>query len=296
MQRERSNTPFRRKDGLLKKIIKDPLIHFIIIGGALFYATSIFGAPPHSNNLANNQASNQIVVTTLKQKHLADLFEVSWQRTPNEDELNVLIQEHIKEEVYYREALALGLDEDDTVVRRRMRQKLEFMHEDAATTHPPSDDILKAYFEANASDYKTNSIFSFQHVLVSKSKDNTQSVASDALTKLRNGIPSLKLSKSSVLPITMELETARSIANTFGDDFLSQLAKLKIKQWQGPLTSPFGTHIVYVSFAQKAEPLSFSRARHKLEVNYMQEKREELAKQNYDNLQKRYRITIVKKP
>ncbi len=128
------------------KLLKDPLIHFLMLGGLLF-----FSAPLWKRATA---PKNEILITQAGQKHLADLFSLTWQRPPSQDELTNLVAEHIKEEIYYREALALGLDENDTIVRRRMRQKLEFMQEDLSGGQEPSLEDLKTYYVAHKERYK----------------------------------------------------------------------------------------------------------------------------------------------
>jgi hypothetical protein len=274
---------------LTARFLKDPLIHFIVLGGLLFVGASLWGG--------GTKPQDEIIITKAAQQHLADLFEITWQRKPNAEELKNLTQEHIKEEIYYREALALGLDENDTIVRRRLRQKLEFMQEDLSSLTPPSETDLRAFFENHKDDYKTDHILSFQQIVVSSKRlnpDNPQII--QALEKLKSGAIPHTLSKSSLLPVAMKLENEKSIANTFGESFVKEISTLPIGEWQGPITSGFGTHLVNINLNQNSKPLAFEQARNKVAVDYTQFQREAAATNYYDNLRNQYRISIEDMP
>ena len=276
-----------------QKWLKDPLVHFLVLGGLLFALVSFWG--PENANISNSQ--KDIIVTQAGQKHLADLFELTWQRKPTQDELNNLIEDHIKEEIYYREALALGLDENDTIVRRRLRQKLEFMQEDLNAQESPSEAELKAYFTAHQDQYMTEHLYSFEQVLVSPKKLSAQELQNtEAPIKIRAGkIPLQKLSRSNLLPLSIKLETQKTVGNTFGADFTQQLAEIKgdkMGQWIGPIYSGFGTHMVRLSRSLPAKPLSFAQARDRVERDYLQARREQTAEDFYKNLRDQYRIKI----
>lgn len=271
-----------------KRVLSDPLLHFLVVGAALYLLAPLVG---------NKESSkDEITITAAGQKHLADLFELTWQRTPAADELKNLVQEHIKEEIYYREALALGLDENDTIVRRRMRQKLEFMQEDLSSTVQPTEVQLKEYFIANNGKYTTGYIISLTQMVVSSKRLEADALEiRHAFKKLIEGQEANTLSRSSLLPVKMNLETKKSISNTFGSDFTEQIIKLgngDTGKWGGPIYSGFGTHMVNVSLIQNPKPLTFAQARNKVSVDYMQSQREKSASNYYRNLRDQYRITI----
>lgn len=279
--------PKPETDSLFKRVIKDPLFHFLILGGFLFLIAPYFGGSP-----ANSK--NEIVITLAGQQHLADLFELTWQRKPTPDELSNLIEEHIKEEVYYREALALGLDDNDTIVRRRLRQKLEFMQEDLSSLVTPTEVELKAFFNDRIDQYKTDSILSFTQTLVSTKRleaDNEN--IGNVLGQLSSGIKASAISRSSLLPISMKLETEKAIANTFGNDFFAQVTELKTGEWSGPVYSGFGTHLVNVHLNQEAKPQGFEASRTKVLVDYTQALRDASAANYYKNLRNQYLIKIA---
>lgn len=272
---------------LFQKTLKDPLFHFLILGGLLFGAVSIWGT--------GSKPQDEIVITQAGQQHLADLFALTWQRKPSVTELENLVEEHIKEEVYYREALMLGLDDNDTIVRRRLRQKLEFMQEDLSGLQDPAEDELRAYFASHEDQYRTNRILSFKQVLISPKKLDAKRVAKLQIEdKLISGIAPESLSRSSLLPVSMNLESEKSIMNTFGSDFMEQISTMEIRKWAGPIYSGFGTHFINISLDQPAKPLTFEQARSKVGIDLIQSQRETAAANYYKNLRSQYRITIVK--
>ena len=275
-------------DTFFKKFIKDPLFHFLLLGVGLYFISIIWDE--------STQPKNRIQITQLEQTHLADLFEITWQRPPSAGELTNLISEHIKEEVYYREALALGLDNNDTIVRRRMRQKLEFMQEDLSAAKQASEQDLKKYYVANKDKYFTNHLISFSQALVSTGQGKQSQAVTQAVEKLQNGVRPAQLSLSSLLPVSLNLETKKSIANTFGDGFLQQILQLETHTWHGPISSAFGTHVVYVNQNQAAKPLNFEAARTKINIDLIQMRREQSAEQYYQTLKDKYHITIEDTP
>jgi len=272
---------------LFQKTLKDPLFHFLILGGLLFGVVSIWGT--------GSKPQDEIVITQAGQQHLADLFTLTWQRKPSTTELENLVEEHIKEEVYYREALALGLDDNDTIVRRRLRQKLEFMQEDLSGLQELAEDELRAYFASRKDQYRTDRILSFKQVLISPKKLDANRVAKLQIEeKLVSGVAPESLSRSSLLPVSINLETEKSIISTFGSDFMEQISAMEIRKWAGPIYSGFGTHFINISLDQPAKPLTFEQARSKVGIDLIQSQREAAAANYYINLRSQYRITIVK--
>jgi hypothetical protein len=160
----------------MTRLLKEPLLHFIVLGAALF---SLF-------NLVNQKRAEQpakIVISVGQVANLADGFARTWNRLPSQDELRGLLEDHIREEVYYREAKALGLDRDDTVVRRRLRQKLEFLAEDMVVE--PTDAELQTFLTANAERFKSDDRFTFTHVFLSdERREGRESDAAAIAAKL----------------------------------------------------------------------------------------------------------------
>ncbi len=275
--------PTSNRGSFFAKALRDPLVHFIILGGLLFVLVSLWG---HGSG-----KTEDIIITPEMRTHVANLFEATWQRKPTPSELDALMDDQIKEEIYYREALKLGLDQNDTIVRRRMRQKLEFLQEDASNEAPPTEAQLRAFYETHKAKYTTDRHLSFTQILLAPQRLTPEDPhVAEAKKALGAGADPAKITRSSLLPLDMKLETAKTVSDTFGKDFLAQISKLKTGVWAGPITSGFGTHLVRIRLNQPPQALSFEQARTKLKSDFMRTRREKSAKTFYENLRKNYHV------
>ena len=209
---------------------KDPLVMFFAVGLVLFF---IAGGIGDDERLSIEVRSQDI-------DRLAQQWSLQMRREPSTRELDGLVDQYLKEEIYYREALHLGLDRDDTIVRRRMLQKLTFLTEDLAVSDAPTGDTLKQYHQANSEQYKQPKRYSFQHRYFSTDRrDNAEQIAAQAVTE-----KSL-LGDPFMLQRQYAQRSEREIGDLFGREFATALAALKPdQQWQGPLRSAYGWHAV----------------------------------------------------
>ena len=166
----------------LQKILREPLLHFLVLGAGLFVLYGVVG------KLADER-SDRIVVTEAKIGNLAEVFERTWRRPPTPAELDGLIEDHLKEEIFYREALALGLDRDDTVIRRQLRLKMQFISEDVATQTEPTEAELRAFLAEHADRFRSPSRISFTQVYLSPDRrgEDAWSDAERLLVALNTG-------------------------------------------------------------------------------------------------------------
>ena len=161
------------------KLFKEPLLHFLLIGAALFL---VYGWRSNSASVPGGQAGTptaQIVVTRDALDQMNSLFAKTWQRQPTEEEQKRLIEDFVRNEIYYREAIAIGLDRDDEVLKRRLRQKMEFIYEDITSWAEPTDEDLKAFMKKHPEKYLTDPQIAFRQVYISAYKRGT-SAESDA--------------------------------------------------------------------------------------------------------------------
>ena len=147
-----------------RRLVREPLVHFLLLGGMLFGAWYLFNDQPQVSD------SNRIVIDEAQMASLAATFQRTWLRPPTHEELLGLVQDRIKEEILYREALALGLDRDDQVIRRRLRQKMEFVSIDLTEPDPPTEAQLQAYLDANRDRFRTSERLSFTQVYLKQDK------------------------------------------------------------------------------------------------------------------------------
>lgn len=225
----------------IRKILGEPLLHFLLIGVGLFYLFGLMNGPATNN-------PNQIVVTPGQVELLVQNYSRTWMRPPTPEEMDFLVNEYVRDEVYYREALALGLDKDDDLIRRRLRQKLEFILDDVAAQLDPSDEELNEFLNANVEQFRTETEVAFQQVYLSFDKrDDIVADAAAMLRRLEAGEDPEQLGDSVMLRSSFELTSQQDIERQFGFEFAHELLNLPVGEWVGPVASGFGGHLVLVS-------------------------------------------------
>jgi hypothetical protein len=275
----------------MKSILREPLVHFLLLGGLLFLFFEWRGS--------GGPTSSRIVITPGLVEHLASGFGRTWQRPPTDAELKGLIDDYVKEEIATREAVAMGLDRDDTIIRRRLRQKLEFLVEDAASSAPPTDAELQAWLDKHPQSFRAEPQLAFRQVYVSP-QHRGASAAKDAerlLARLRAKGPVVAtdgLGDASMLPEEMRLGPLREVSRAFGEDFAQDLMKIEPGQWTGPLESPYGLHLVLVRERVKGAPPQLAEIRPMVEREVLAERRKRDLDALYERLLAKYTVTIEK--
>jgi len=220
------------------KIIREPISLFIVLGVLLFlvyiWTTTYY-----------DQKSRQITVTEGQIQVLKETFTRTWNREPTDQELNAQIENFIKDEIFYKEAVALGLDKSDIAVKRRLRQIMEMMMDDMATVYP-SEDQLKRYLSANPDKFRRDPLVSFRHIYFST--DN-QDQAEEILGKLKDSLPvdEDNFDGLALIPNELSRESYRGVERMFGKSFSDEIFKLKPGIWEGPVESAYGYHLVFIS-------------------------------------------------
>jgi parvulin-like peptidyl-prolyl isomerase len=229
---------------VIRRLLREPLLHFLLIGTALFllYEASNGGRP---------DAPREIVISEARIEALAQNFATVWMRPPTAVELKGLIDDYVAEEVYYREAVAMGLDQDDTVIRRRLRQKMEFISEDVADSIEPTDAQLQSYLAQNAGKFVRPAELTFRQVYlnVARRGETVRADAEKLLAELQAGrgpADPAEAGDTTLLPATMQAASPQAIASAFGVEFARQVDEAPIGQWSGPIESAFGLHLVWV--------------------------------------------------
>lgn len=227
---------------------------------------------------------------------LSQGFEKVWQRSPTQPEMQALIQNYIREEVLYREALAMGLDRDDAIVRRRMRQKMEFLSEDIADLDPPDEAELQAYLDANPETYRQPTRFSFRQVYLNPAnhgQDLDKNVI-ELLSSLRsNDAHAIDAGESLMLEYEFENATERDIERTLGRQFLQQLRDSQTGSWQGPIRSGFGLHLVFISQRINGQIPRLGEVRAEVLRDWSARKRKQTNEAIYQAFRKRYKVIIT---
>jgi len=270
---------------MLWRLLREPILHFLAIGGLIFL---VFAA------LDDRQepTADVIEVTPERIDQLAAGYRSVWKRMPTADELDALIEAYIQEEVYYREALALGLDRDDTVVRRRLRQKLEFITDTGADLLKPAAGELEAYFAANEPTYQRRSHMAFEQVYLGENPDSKSvSRALRALTS-EPDTDRAAFAKRTLLPANLELSPPAAIDSVFGQGFFARLSNLAPGVWAGPVASGYGMHLVRVLEHRPGLIPPLEVVRETVLRGWKAAKAKEIRKLHYDRLRARYVVKI----
>ena len=278
---------------MLRKVLREPLVHFLALALVIFGA---YGAL----NKSTSVSPNQIVVTQATVEHMAALFARTWQRPPSHVELKGLIDDYVKEEIYYREALALGLDTNDTLIRRRLRQKMEFLNDAEIEALNPTEVQLEEYLQAHPSKFAVDSEISFHQVFLSSKKrgDKASEEATSILAALRSD-PSLdptSLGDPTLLPSELTAASQSVIGSTFGAEFAGAVAQVTPGTWFGPVTSAFGVHVVRVSEVKAGRAPRLAEVRETVTREWTFETRKALADRRFAKLLDRYQITVESPP
>ena len=226
----------------MKFWLKEPLLHFLLIGtGIFFFYGWIAGV--------DQFRSNEIKVTSARQQNLALTFSRTWQRPPTQSELDGLIKDFIREEIAYREGVAMQLDVDDIVIRRRLRQKLEIFAKDVVSQSPPIDERLQDYLDENSSDFLIQPLYTFRQILFRVDDDAAQAMenALSVLQSLRSGAADAEnAGDTSLLPTSFSSTRPADVDATFGSGFAEQIEDLQPGEWHGPVRSGIGLHLVFI--------------------------------------------------
>lgn len=276
-----------------RTLLKEPLLHFLAIGAALFLWFQWSGA-------GSGPTSTRIVLSSGQIEHLAAGYTKAWRRPPTEAELKGLIDDWVREEIAVREAMAAGLDRDDTVIRRRLRQKLEFLQEDAADTAAPTDAQLQAWLEANAGAFRTEPRVSFRQVYFSKDKRgrSAEADATSALAQLaKAGTQAVadRFGDATTLPPELDGAARRDVVQTFGEDFATRIDKAEPGVWTGPIASGYGLHLVLVSRRMPGDLPPLAAIRPAVERQYAADRRASQLAAMYERLLSRYTVVIERR-
>lgn len=273
----------------MEKIFKEPLLVFVLLGGAIFVLFQQVAVDGASN-------SSEIVVTEGRVQALALGFKKVWQREPDSQELDALIQNFIRDEVYYREAIAMGLDKDDTIIKRRLRQKMEFISEDIARLDPPTEQGLQEFLDAHPEDYRQDSRFSFKHIYLNSNKRG-QAVQADAVALLdkvqTEDVDITHLSDSLMLKQEFIDETERDIKRALGSQFLLALRNTPVGVWQGPIESGFGLHLVRIDKHSSGKIPVLNEVRELVVRDWSTQKRKQTNEAFYASMLHNYTVTMV---
>lgn len=239
--------------------LREPLVHFILAGAAIFAFYTWRGGDVDTEN-------RRIIVREAQVQRLAMIWAQTWRRAPSAQELDGLIRDYIKEEIYYREAIRLGLGQDDAIVRKRLRAKMEFLAASEVETMAPDDAVLRAWLAKNPARYASDRRISFQSVYVSGI--DAEAKARAGLVQLQAGADPEKMGDPISLPRSLIKADSAEIDRQFGEGFAASLSALPAGKWAGPVRSGFGLHLVRVDEVSAAQVPKLSEVRQRVENDW----------------------------
>lgn len=273
---------------LMNKILKEPLLHFIFLGALIYLASILLG-----DNTAQQQ---QIIVTEGKIRHLATLYEKTWQRRPTKAELENVVQEYVLEQAAYYEGVNLGLDKNDIVIIRRVHQKLDFLAEEYTSRPEATDERLSDYWQDNAEKFRLEPKLSIRQIYLDPEKQG------DAINlKVQNLLTELTaqpeqnithLGDRYLFKPFYKRQSLNELERLLGRDFAQISANLTVGKWHGPIRSSFGVHLVYVEEKQNGILPELAQIRSKVLREWENSLRQRSIKEYYQALLKRYPVTI----
>jgi hypothetical protein len=274
---------------LIARLLREPLLQFLALGAMLF---ALYG-------LAGKQSARppeKIVVSASRIANLGDGFARTWRRPPNEQELRALIDDYIRDEVFYREGRAAGLDRDDVIIRRRVRQKMEFLAEDVSVPEP-SDQQLAAYLASNTERFRAEDQLTFHQVFLSATRrannieSDSQRVAS-ILARADGSADVTTLGDPFLLGEEFRGASPSKLTSIFGEDFSKQITVMEKDGWRGPISSGFGQHFVFISERVFGVLPPLDAVRTEVRREWANEKRLEAERKLYASLRERYEIVV----
>jgi hypothetical protein len=274
------------------KLLREPLFHFLLIGAAIFLLFGLMGQKE------TEKQERTVVVTAGEINWLTDTWEKRWNRPPTDQEREGVVKQHLREVILFREAVAMGLDKNDIVVRRRLAQKLEFLAKDLIRPVPPTPEELQAYYETHLDKYQPPDLITMSQVFLDPDKRG-DSTLGDA-KKIRKKLEGIKQPPSDaasfgdpfVLQSYYPLRSKAQLAKLFGHGFAEPVFELEPNQWHGPVLSGYGVHLVYIHNRKNPEPPAFAEVEENVRQDWEDQRREELNTQYINNLMDRYDITI----
>jgi len=277
----------------LRRLAREPLVHFLLLGAAL----AALGRWLPRGGPGPAAAKPTILVTRGKIEQLAEIWTRTRMRPPTPGELRGIVDEHVREEVLYREALALRLDEDDTVVRRRLAQKMGFLAEGLAEVAEPTDEALRALLDAEPERFREPLRVSFRQVFVSPDERGAGAAARARalLETLRSaGAPEdlAQLGDPLLLPQVFDDVALDESGRLFGGSFAREVEAAEVGAWTGPVSSGYGLHLLLVTERTPALAPELDAVREDVRQEWLARERQRVEGAFYAALRERYRVVV----
>jgi len=274
---------------LIVRLLREPVLQFLALGAMLFALYGLAGK-------RSAEAPEKIVVSASRVANLGDGFARTWRRLPNEQELQGLIEDYIRDEVFYREGRAAGLDRDDVIIRRRVRQKMEFLADDMSVPEP-SDEQLAAYLASNPERFRAEDQLTFHQVFLSATRrantiDRDSKQIASILARADGAVDATVLGDPFLLGEEFRNVSPSKVTSIFGESFAKQISVMEKGRWQGPISSGFGQHFVFISEWVSGNLPPLDAVRPVVHREWANARRLEAEQKLYASLRNRYEIVV----
>jgi PPIC-type PPIASE domain len=272
----------------LRRILREPLLHFLLIGLALFL---YFG-----HVTSGNGDERRIIISQGQVDDLTRQFQATWSRPPTAVELQKLLDSYVHDEVLYREGMAAGLGRDDVVIKRRIRQKIEVMAEEEGERAAPTDAELNAYLKSHPGKFEQAAVVSFEQLYFDPALAGTPARIAAAKAALGRGKDSAGLGQPSMLPARVDREGIDVVERDYGAAFAAAIATLPRGQWSGPIVSGLGVHLVRVDAWTPAASPPLNDVRAQVLREWENERRKQGLDASYQKMRSHYEVVMQAKP
>ena len=269
----------------MKKLLREPLVHFVLIGIGLFL---LYGWVSDDND-----GGNTIYFDDYDMDNLIASWEMQWKRLPTDEELKSLVEQNIRQEVFYQEALKMNLDHNDEIIKRRLAQKMNFLSNDLATLKEPTTEDLQSYYQKNKSHYLLPPVYSFYQVSFRMdSRASAQKDAETFLQSVQGEEPGNHEESGDKLPFPYFFEDidANELNRELGLEFSEDIKNLKVGQWAGPIRSGFGWHAIYIQEMTPPADPGYENIVERLKRDFEYENQIRVNDQVYYELRKNYNV------
>jgi hypothetical protein len=267
----------------MSRFLRDPLAGFLAAAAGVF----LF----HAAGSGADDPRPELRITTADVEHLLESFDVVWMREPTEDELRELIDDRVRDEVFYREAIAMGLDRDDTIIRRRLRQRMELFATEILTPRKPSDAELLGFLERHRERYRTEAVVSFRQVYLNP-ETGVDPAGVLAILRARGEGAVDDLGDATLLPNALAETRLSAVAAQFGSAFAEGLARAPVGDWSGPIESAYGVHLVRLGRREEGRLPPLADIRDAVKRDWETAQAEEAEHAFYLGLLERYRVVV----
>ncbi len=265
----------------MRRLLHSQLFHFFVLGALVFAAYAVINDEP------DRPSADTIELTEARADSLVENFSAVWNRPPTATELEKLMQAWVLEEAYVREALALGLDRGDAVIRQRLTQKMRFLAESSAAAQEPADAVLQSFLETHSDRFMQPARMAFEQIALPSDR-----VASEVLALLNAGADPSTLAPASLLPPSFPMSPVEVIDRTFGAGFHEELAELPVGEWQGPVRSGYGDPLVRVSGSAPAVLPTLADIRDRVQAEWRASEMTRIGESFAEALMKRYTVRL----